>query len=50
MGEKVKIRDMEEKMIMIEGIKVRKEEKKKGDIEIEVKGIREGEKMYEEIL
>lgn len=50
MGEPVKIRDLAENMILLAGLTVRSAEKPEGDIAIEVTGIREGEKMYEELF
>lgn len=50
MGEPVKIRDLAENMILLAGLTVRNAENPNGDIGIEVTGIREGEKMYEELF
>lgn len=50
MGEPVKIRDLAENMILLAGLTVRNAENPHGDIGIEVTGIREGEKMYEELF
>ncbi|MBJ6132079.1 polysaccharide biosynthesis protein [Ochrobactrum sp. Q0168] len=50
MGEPVKIRDLAENMILLAGLTVRNAENPSGDIAIEVTGIREGEKMYEELF
>jgi FlaA1/EpsC-like NDP-sugar epimerase len=50
MGEPVKIRDLAENMILLAGLTVRNAENPAGDIAIEVTGIREGEKMYEELF
>ncbi len=50
MGEPVKIRDLAENMILLAGLSVRNDENPHGDIGIEVTGIREGEKMYEELF
>lgn len=50
MGEPVKIGDLAENMILLAGLTVRNEENPSGDIAIEVTGIREGEKMYEELF
>ncbi|URQ74235.1 MAG: polysaccharide biosynthesis protein [Candidatus Ochrobactrum gambitense] len=50
MGEPVKIRDLAENMILLAGLTVRNAESPAGDIAIEVTGIREGEKMYEELF
>jgi FlaA1/EpsC-like NDP-sugar epimerase len=50
MGEPVKIRDLAENMILLAGLTVRNNENPHGDIAIETTGIREGEKMYEELF
>jgi len=50
MGDPVKVRDLAENMILLAGLSVRNEENPTGDIAIEVTGIREGEKMYEELF
>ena len=50
MGEPVKIRDLAENMILLAGLTVRNDENPHGDIAIEVTGVREGEKMYEELF
>lgn len=50
MGEPVKIRDLAENMILLAGLSVRNAGNPDGDIAIEVTGIREGEKMYEELF
>lgn len=50
MGEPVKIRDLAENMILLAGLTVRNADNPNGDISIEVTGIREGEKMYEELF
>ncbi|MBB5703444.1 FlaA1/EpsC-like NDP-sugar epimerase [Ochrobactrum daejeonense] len=50
MGEPVKIRDLAENMVLLAGLTVRNEENPQGDIAIEITGIREGEKMYEELF
>ncbi len=50
MGEPVKIRDLAENMILLAGLAVRNADNPVGDIAIEVTGIREGEKMYEELF
>ena len=50
MGEPVKIRDLAENMILLAGLTVRNAGNPSGDIAIEVSGIREGEKMYEELF
>lgn len=50
MGEPVKIRDLAENMILMAGLTVRDEANPDGDIAISVTGIREGEKLYEELF
>ena len=50
MGEPVKIFDLACNMIRLSGLQVRDESHPDGDIEIEVIGLRPGEKLYEELL
>lgn len=50
MGEPVRIYDLARKMIELSGLQVRDENNPEGDIEIEVTGMRPGEKLYEELL
>jgi len=50
MGQPVKIIDLAVRMIELSGLTVRDEENPDGDIEIEVTGLRPGEKLYEELL
>jgi len=50
MGEPVKIADLARNMIRLSGLTVRDEDEPDGDIAIEVVGIRDGEKLYEELL
>ncbi len=50
MGEPVRIRDLAENMILLAGLTVRNEDNPTGDIAIEVTGVREGEKMFEELF
>lgn len=50
MGEPVKIRDLAENMILMAGLFVRDSKYPNGDIVIRVTGIREGEKLYEELF
>ena len=50
MGQPVKIMDLARRMIELSGLVVRDEENPDGDIEIEVTGLRPGEKLYEELL
>lgn len=50
MGESVKIIDLARRMIDLSGLKVKDEKNPDGDIEIEISGLRPGEKLYEELL
>lgn len=50
MGEPVKIRDLAENMILLAGLSVRDSTHPEGDIPIVITGIRDGEKMYEELF
>jgi FlaA1/EpsC-like NDP-sugar epimerase len=50
MGRPVKIYDLAQRMIELSGLNLRDEKNPDGDIEIEVVGLRPGEKLYEELL
>ncbi len=50
MGEPVKIMDLARRIIELSGLTVRDDANPDGDIEIEVTGLRPGEKLYEELL
>lgn len=50
MGEPVKIVDLAQKMIELSGFSLRSPADPDGDIEIEIVGLRPGEKLYEELL
>jgi len=50
MGEPVKIIELAKKMIKLSGLTVKDAEHPRGDIEIQVTGLRPGEKLYEELL
>ena len=50
MGEPVKIIDLARRMIELSGRTVFDENENAGDIEISITGLREGEKLYEELL
>ena len=50
MGEPVRIYDLARRLIRIMGHTVRDEENPEGDIEIQISGLRPGEKLYEELL
>jgi FlaA1/EpsC-like NDP-sugar epimerase len=50
MGQSVKIMDLARRMIELSGLTVKDEQNPDGDIEIEIAGLRPGEKLYEELL
>ena len=50
MGEPVKIIDLARQMVELSGLSVKDAETPDGDIEIQITGLREGEKLYEELL
>jgi FlaA1/EpsC-like NDP-sugar epimerase len=50
MGQSVKIMDLARRMIELSGLTVKDTENPEGDIEIEISGLRPGEKLYEELL
>jgi len=50
MGEPVKIADLAKHMVELSGLEVRDDNNLEGDIEIEITGLRPGEKLYEELL
>lgn len=50
MGQSVKILDLAKRMIELSGLTVKDEDNPDGDIEIEITGLRPGEKLYEELL
>jgi FlaA1/EpsC-like NDP-sugar epimerase len=50
MGQPVKIIDLARRMIQLSGLTVKDEAHASGDIEIQVVGLRPGEKLYEELL
>tara|TARA_Y100000991_G_C21975409_1_gene351907 strand:- start:3196 stop:4971 length:1776 start_codon:yes stop_codon:yes gene_type:complete len=50
MGKQVKIRDLAIKMIKLSGNTLKDEKNPNGDIEIVYSGLRQGEKLYEELL
>ena len=50
MGQSVKIMDLAQRMIELSGLTVKDEQNPDGDIEIEITGLRPGEKLYEELL
>ncbi len=50
MGRPVKIIDLARRMIELSGLTIKDERNPKGDIEIEIGGLRPAEKLYEELL
>ncbi len=50
MGEPVKVLDLARRMVRLSGLQVRDDKHPDGDIEIQITGIRPGEKLYEELL
>jgi FlaA1/EpsC-like NDP-sugar epimerase len=50
MGKPVKIYDLAKKMIHLTGLEVKDESNPKGDVEIQIMGLRPGEKLFEELL
>jgi len=50
MGQPVKIIDLARRMTQLSGLTVRDEQHPAGDIEIQIVGLRPGEKLYEELL
>jgi FlaA1/EpsC-like NDP-sugar epimerase len=50
MGQPVKIIDLARRMIELSGLNIKDEQNPDGDIEIEITGLRPGEKLYEELL
>ena len=50
MGQPVKISDLAKRMVELSGLTVLDESNPMGDIEIQVTGLRPGEKLYEELL
>jgi FlaA1/EpsC-like NDP-sugar epimerase len=50
MGEPIRIVDLARRMIELSGLTVKDEENPDGDIEIEITGLRPGEKLFEELL
>ena len=50
MGEPVKIMDLARRMVELSGLTVKDDDHPDGDIEIEITGLRPGEKLYEELL
>ena len=50
MGQPIKIFELAKRMINLSGLSVRDENNRSGDIEIQITGLRSGEKLYEELL
>lgn len=50
MGEPIKILDLARRMVELSGLTVRDVEQPNGDMEIDITGLRPGEKLYEELL
>jgi FlaA1/EpsC-like NDP-sugar epimerase len=50
MGKPVKIMDLAQKMIKLSGLTLKDKQNPYGDIEIQITGLRPGEKLYEELL
>lgn len=50
MGQPIKIMDLARRMIELSGLTIKDEMNPDGDIEIEITGLRPGEKLYEELL
>ena len=50
MGEPLKIIELAKRMVRLSGMELKDKNNPSGDIEIEVTGLRPGEKLYEELL
>lgn len=50
MGQSIKIKDLIYRIVNLSGLSVKDEKNPDGDIEIKVIGLRDGEKLYEELL
>ncbi len=50
MGEPVRIMDLAKRMVELSGLSVRDEVDSEGDIDIQITGLRPGEKLFEELL
>jgi FlaA1/EpsC-like NDP-sugar epimerase len=50
MGEPVRIFDLAKRMVELSGLTIRDENNTYGDIEVQITGLRPGEKLYEELL
>ena len=50
MGQPIKIYDLAVRMVELSGLSIKDKLNNKGDIEIQITGLRPGEKLYEELL
>ena len=50
MGEPVRIIDLAQRMVELSGLRVKSEQNPTGDVEIQITGLRPGEKLHEELL
>lgn len=50
MGQPVKIIDLARRMVELSGLTIKNEQNPEGDIEIQITGLRPGEKLFEELL
>ena len=50
MGKPIKVYDLAQRIIRLSGFSIKDNLNPKGDIEIKISGLREGEKLYEELL
>ena len=50
MGEPVLIKNLAEQMISLSGLSIKNKKNPNGDIEIKYTGLKDGEKLYEELL
>ena len=50
MGEPIKIIELAKRMVKLSGMEVKDDDNPDGEIEIELTGLRPGEKLYEELL
>jgi FlaA1/EpsC-like NDP-sugar epimerase len=50
MGNSIKIKDLVYRIVELSGLNIKDDENPDGDIEIQVMGLRSGEKLYEELL
>lgn len=50
MGKSIKIKDLIYRIVDLSGLSIKDEDNPNGDIEIKITGLRDGEKLYEELL